>query len=198
MTVTLLIAMTMLWTTATSAQMTRAPADRDQPLPSDPATVVAVVGQSPILWGDIQPKIDARINQVLKELNRELPKSELEPARRQLAKGAIQQAIQSKMMSESFMLDQVGTEAAEKRKEVSEMMASRARQMFFDNELEELKKQYETEDLTELDAKLRESGSSLRARQRDFTDMMLGHMYMRSKIEKDPSVTIAGRLRPER
>jgi hypothetical protein len=95
------------------------------------------------------------------------------------------------MMSECFILDQVGTKAADKRREVSEMMHSRARQMFFDNELKELQKKYETEDLTELDAKLRETGSSLRARQREFTDMMLGHMYMRSKVEKDPKVTIS-------
>ncbi|QEG01887.1 peptidylprolyl isomerase [Stieleria maiorica] len=161
------------------------------PLPDDPATVMAVVGQSPILWGDIQPKVDGRINQVLEEKNLQLPPEQLAPARMNLARGALTQAIQTKMMSESFLLEQVGTQAAEKRREVSEMMTSRARQMFFENELQGLKEKYGTEDLTELDAKLRETGTSLRARQREFTDMMLGHMYMRSKIEKDPPVTIA-------
>lgn len=161
------------------------------PLPDDPSTVMAVVGQSPILWGDIEPKVDGRINQVLKEQGLKLPPEQLAPARMNLARGALRQAIQTKMMSESFLLEQVGTQAADKRREVSEMMNSRARQMFFDNELKSLKEKYETEDLTELDAKLRETGTSLRARQREFTDMMLGHMYMRSKIEKDPPVTIA-------
>jgi hypothetical protein len=167
------------------------PADESAPLPDDPSTVIAVVGQSPILWGDIEPKINSRINDALKQMGRELPESELAPARKQLARGALVQAIQSKMMSECFILDQVGTQAAEKRREVSEMMHSRARQMFFDNELKGLQEKYETEDLTKLDAILRESGSSLRSRQRDFTDMMLGHMYMRSKVEKDPKVTIS-------
>ncbi|MDV6031362.1 MAG: peptidyl-prolyl cis-trans isomerase [Phycisphaera sp. RhM] len=161
------------------------------PLPDDPATIMAVVGQSPILWGDIQPKVDGRIQQVLKEQNLKLPPEQLAPARMNLARGALTQAIQTKMMSESFLLEQVGTQAASKRREVSEMMTSRARQMFFENELEGLKEKHGTEDLTELDAKLRETGTSLRARQREFTDMMLGHMYMRSKIEKDPTVTIA-------
>lgn len=167
------------------------PADDSAPLPDDPSTVIAVVGQSPILWGDIEPKITSRINDAMKQMGRELPESELVPVRKQLARGALVQAIQSKMMSECFILDQVGTQAAEKRREVTEMMHSRARQMFFDNELKGLQEKYETEDLTELDAMLRETGSSLRARQRDFTDMMLGHMYMRSKVEKDPNVTIS-------
>jgi hypothetical protein len=160
-------------------------------LPDDPATVVAVVGQTPILWGDIEPKVDGRIKQVLSELKQELPASELAPARMQLARGALMQVIQNKMMSESFLLDQVGTQAATKRREVSEMMHSRARQMFFDNELPSLLEKYETEDMTELDEKLRETGTSLQARQREFTDMMLGHMFMRSKIAKDPSVSIS-------
>lgn len=165
--------------------------DDSAPLPEDPATIMAVVGQSPILWGDIQPKVDSRIAQVLNEQKVQFTQEQIAPARKNLARGALRQAIQTKMMSESFLLEQVGTQSAEKRREVSSMMSSRARQMFFENELKGLKEKYGTEDLTELDAKLRESGTSLRARQREFTDMMLGHMFMRSKIEKDPNVTIA-------
>lgn len=161
------------------------------PLPDDPATVMAVVGQSPILWGDLQPKVDGRIAQVLEKIGREYPQEQLAVARMQLARGALQQAIQTKMMSESFLLEQVGTQAAEKRREASDMMHRKARQMFFENELKSLKERYKTEDLTELDAKMRAEGSSLRARQREFTDMMLGHLYMRSKLDKDPQVTIA-------
>ena len=189
----LLIGLTSLLAVSLGAQPPGSPIAMDDsvPLPTDPATIMAVVGQSPILWGDIQPKVDSRINQVLKEQGLELPPEQLAPARMNLARGALKQAIQTKMMSESFLLEQVGTQAADKRREVSEMMISRARQMFFDNELKGLKEKHGTEDLTELDAKLRATGSSLRARQREFTDMMLGHMYMRSKVVKDPNVTIA-------
>ncbi|MEO1525290.1 MAG: peptidylprolyl isomerase [Planctomycetota bacterium] len=160
-------------------------------LPDDPATVIAVVGQTPILWGDIQPKVDGRINEVLRKLKREYPKSELTRARTQLGRSALAQAIRNKIMRECFLLDQVGTQAADKRQEAAEMMDSRARQMFFENELKALQKKHGTEDLTELDQILRKDGASLLSRQRDFADMMLGHMYMRSKIEQDPEVTIA-------
>ncbi len=167
------------------------PPDDTVPLPTDPATVMAGVGQSPILWGDIQPKVEAKINEVLEQQQVQFTDEQLQPARKNLARGALRQAIQTKMMSESSLLSQVGTQSAEKRAEVSEMMTSRARQMFFENELKGLKEKYETEDLNELNEKLSETGSSLHARQRDFTDMMLGHMYMKSKVEKDPHVTIA-------
>ncbi|MCO8122256.1 peptidylprolyl isomerase [Stieleria sp. TO1_6] len=160
-------------------------------LPDDPAAVIAVVGQSPILWGDVQPKVDGRIRQALEQTKQEMPPDQLAIARAQLTRLALKEAIQTKMMSECFLLEQVGTQAAEKRSEVSEMMHSRARQMFFENEVEKLKEQYKTEDLTELNAILSEKGLSLQARQREFTDMMLGHMYMRSKVEQDPKVTIA-------
>lgn len=45
--------------------------------------------------------------------------------------------------------------------------------------------------MTQLDDKLRAQGSSLYAKQREFTDAMLGHMYMRSAVEKDPEVSLA-------
>jgi len=63
--------------------------------------------------------------------------------------------------------------------------------MFFETELPELKKQYKAKDLNDVDAALREKGTSLAARQRDFVDAMLGHLYMRSKVERDPDVSIA-------
>lgn len=165
--------------------------DTQTPLPTDLATVVAVVGQSPILWGDIQPKVDGRIQAVLKQTKQELPPAELAKARVMLSHAALSQSIQSKMLREAFLQDQIGTQASEKREEATGIMLSRARQMFFENELKGLKKKYNTEDLSVVDSKLRESGSSLQARQREFTDMMLGHMFMRSKVPQDPNVTIA-------
>jgi hypothetical protein len=101
------------------------------------------------------------------------------------------QAIQNKMMRESFLLDQVGSEAADKHQEADAKLTSRARQMFFENEVPELKKQYKVEDLTLLDNELRKKGSSLAARRRDFVDAMLGHLYIRSKVEREPKVSIA-------
>lgn len=160
-------------------------------LPDDPASVIAVVGQSPILLGDVIPKVEARIAEVLSKTSQEIPQDQLEMARVNLVRGALTEAIRNKMMRESFLLDQVGTAEATRHTEAEEMLSTRARQMFFESELPELKKQYKTDDLTELDRMLREKGTSLAARQRDFSDAMLGHLYIRSKVEQNPDVSIA-------
>ncbi|MFG0261566.1 MAG: peptidylprolyl isomerase [Novipirellula sp. JB048] len=160
-------------------------------LPDDPAAIIAVVGQTQIFYGEIATKVEARINEVIAKDDKHVPPDQLKFARLNLTRGMLTQAIQNKMLRESFLLDQVGTQSAEKRAEADEMLAARARQMFHESELPQLKKQYQVDELSELDALLREKGSSLAARQRDFTDAMLGHLYIRSKINQDPTVSLA-------
>ncbi len=160
-------------------------------LPEDPAAVIAVVGQTPILYGDVSAKVEARIADVLAKTKQKIPEDQLHYARINLTRALLAEMIQNKMMRESFLLDQVGTAAADKRAEADATLQSRARQMFFESEVPELKKQYETDSLEGLDKKLREKGSTLASRQREFIDAMLGHLYIRSKVEKEPSVSIA-------
>jgi len=160
-------------------------------LPNDPAAIIAVVGRTPILLGDVMPKVEARIADVLSNTSQKIPEDQLHFARLNLVRGELAQAVRNKMMRESFLIDQVGTQAADKREEADAELTSRARQMFFESEVPELKKQYKVEDLTKLDDLLREKGSSLAARRRDFIDAMLGHLYIRSKVERDPKVSVS-------
>ncbi len=160
-------------------------------LPSDPAAKIAVVGQSSILLGELAPKVEARISEVLSRVQQQVPEDQIYHARVNFTRAALAQAIQNKMMRESFLLDQVATQSADKRRDADEMMSSKARALFFESEIPELKKQYQTQELTELDRLLKEKGSSLASRQREFVDQMLGHMYIRSKVDKDPTVTLA-------
>ncbi|MFK8113869.1 MAG: peptidylprolyl isomerase [Rubripirellula sp.] len=160
-------------------------------LPDDPAAVIAMVGNTPILLCDLMPKVEAKIKKVLASNPQKVPEDQLHVARVNLIRGHLAQAIQNKMMRESFLIDQVGTEAADKRREADARLSSRARQMFFESELPQLKEQYEVEDLGELDKRLHEKGSSIAARQRDFMDAMLGHLYIRSKVNREPNVSIS-------
>ena len=160
-------------------------------LSDDPAAIIAHVGQTPILLGDLMPKVEARIRDVTAKSGQEIPEDQLHFARINLLRGLLNQAIQQKMMRESFLIEQVGTASAEDREEADKKLASKARQMFFDAELPQLKKQYEVQDERELDELLRKKGSSLSARQRDFVDMMLGHLYIRESVNRDPNVSIA-------
>ena len=160
-------------------------------LPEDPATVIAVVGESQILYGDLKPRVDARIQQVLDQTQQEVPEEQIKFARINLTRGLLAQTVSTKRLREKFILDQVGTQDAEKRKEASDLMASRARQLFFESEVPTMMEKLKASTRIELDDKLRAEGSSLQARQRNFMDLMLGHMYMRSAVEKQPKVTIA-------
>jgi hypothetical protein len=164
---------------------------QDTQLPEDPAAIIAVVNRSPILLGELTPKVDAKIRDVLSQSSQNIPANQLHFARVNLIRGLLSQAIQNKMMRESFLIDQVGTESAEKRDEADAKLATRARQMFFETELPELQKQYKVTDRTELNEELLKKGSSLAGRQRDFVDAMLGHLYIRSKVDRDPVVSIA-------
>ena len=161
------------------------------PLPTDPAAVVAVVGSTPILWGEVKPKADAMLQSRLTKAKGEVPPEILADAKLSFARHTLSGLIQSRMLRESFLLDQVATQASDKRAEASQQMTTRARQMFRENELPKLLEQYETDDRGELDQKLRTDGSSLAARQNDFIDMMLGHMYMRENVPRDPEVSLS-------
>ncbi|TWT80690.1 periplasmic folding chaperone [Planctomycetes bacterium CA13] len=190
----MLLAMAFLSSARCLAEIpTRAEIDDAQSieLPDDPAAILAVVGQSPIFLGELSPKVQARIDDVLSKTGQEIPADQLRFARINLTRGLLNQAIQNKMMRESFLLDQVGTQNADKRAEADATLAARARQMFYESELPQLQKQYKVDDLTELDNLLRKKGSSLSARQRDFADAMLGHLYIRSKVEQEPTVSLS-------
>ena len=160
-------------------------------LPEDPASVIAVVGNSNVLLGDLLPQVDARIAEVEAKSGQKIPAEQLQIAKLSLVRGLLGKTIQTKMMRESFLLEQVGIENADKRAEADAKLSGRARQMFHEAELPELKKQYGTEDLRELDGMLRKKGSSLLARQRDFVDQMLGHLYLRGNVNRKPEVSLS-------
>ncbi len=159
-------------------------------LPEDPAALIAVVGKSPILLGDLMPKIDRRLEMVEEKQGRPLTEEEKKYGRVNMLRGLLQQAIQSKMMGEAFLLKQAGTQDAEKRDEVQKMMHSRARKLFFDNQVPHLMKSLKLSKLTDLEAKLREEGTSLSTQQREFVDSMLGRMYLNEMVDQDPSVAV--------
>lgn len=160
-------------------------------MPTDPAAIVAKVGEDTILLGDILPRVEARIAEVVAKNGKEIPEEQIKLARYSLSRPLLSQAIRNKMMRASFLNDQVGTENFDKRVEADRRLESKAIQMFYESELPQLKEQYKTNDLSELDKLLREKGNSFEGRQREFIDMMLGHLYIRSKVDREPKVSIS-------
>lgn len=160
-------------------------------LPEDPATLVAMVGQQQILLGELMPKIEARLNAIAKQSPTPIPPDQLRIARNAYFKQLLDQTIQIKMLRQSFLLDKVGTAPFDKRRDAEQQMTDNARKLFVNMKLPELKKSMKTESLSEIDRKLREQGSSLKALEYEFIDQMLSHLYLQDKVDRDPEISIA-------
>ena len=159
-------------------------------LPDDPAAVVAVVGKTQILAGDILPRVDSRIKEIRDQSSQKPTDEEVQYMRSRLFRSLLQQTIQLKMLRESFLLSQVGTQNAEKRAEAEVKLQSRARQMFAESELPKLYKQLGVFSVDAVDAELRKKGSSFESTKRDFIDQMLAYLYQSDQIKKDPEVAL--------
>lgn len=159
-------------------------------IPDDPAAVAAVVGKTPILVGDLLPRVDGRIKEITDQTPQKPSEQELQYMRARLFRSLLAQTIQLKMLRESFLLSQVGTQAADKREEAEKKMQAKARQMFAETELPKLFKRMGTQSINELDAALREKGSSFESTKLDFIDQMLAYLYQSDQIKKDPEVDL--------
>ena len=160
-------------------------------LPEDPAEVLAFVGKTPILFGELSPKIEHTIGGLLAQSQQQPSELELKLAKLNMLRQLLSRSIQQKQMRESFVLDQVATESADKREDASKSITAKGRQYFFEEQLPKLRKKYATDDATELDKKLRAEGSSLKAAQREFIDDMLGQIYISQKIIQKPVISIS-------
>ena len=181
------------WATGANAQTPSPDAIRDAlaaEIPEDPAAVVAVIGKVPIMVGDIMPRVESRIREITGKSEQVPNEQELKYMRSVLFRSLLAQTIQLKMLRESFLLSQVGTQSAEKRNEAEIKLQSRARQMFAESELPKVYKRLGVNNIDDLDAALKLEGSSYESTKRDFIDQMLAYLYRSDKIEKDPEITL--------
>jgi parvulin-like peptidyl-prolyl isomerase len=162
----------------------------DAGLPEDPAAVVAVVGQSYVLAGDLMPRVEMRVKEILAKSPQQPGELEIRYIRSVIFRSLLNQSIQLKILRESFLLSQVGNQAADKRNEAEKRLQSRARQMFQETELPRLYKKFNVHTVAEVDDKLREQGSSFESARLDFIDQMLAHLYRSDVIPKDPEIAM--------
>ncbi len=160
-------------------------------LPEDPAEKVAVVGQSIIFAGDLLPRVERRISEISAQAGKPLSDIEVKFIKVKLFRSLLAQQIQLKMLREAFLLNQVATQTADKRREAEQKMQSKAREMFVNTELPKMYKKYKVNTLDEVDAALRQEGSSFESTKLDFIDQMLAYLYQSEQVKKDPEVSIS-------
>ena len=159
-------------------------------LPSDPAAIIAVVGRTVILAGDLMPRVEARVAEIIARSPNEPSEVEQRYIRAVIFRSLLNQSIQLKILRESFLLSQVATQAADKRYEAEKKLQARARQMFQEQEVPRLYKKFGVNTVSEIDQKLREQGGSFESSRLDFTDQMLAHLYRSDAIPRDPPIAL--------
>jgi len=159
-------------------------------IPEDPAAVVAWVSKTPILVGEIMPRVDSRIREITSKSEQTPNEQEMKYMQSVLFRQLLTQTIQLKMLRESFLLSQVGTQSAEKRNDAAKKLESRALQMFTESEQPKVYKRLGVNTVDDLDKALQAEGSSFESTKRDFIDQMLAYLYRSDAIEKDPEVTL--------
>lgn len=160
-------------------------------IPEDPAVVVARVGHSVILAGDLLPRVEARVKEISSQSSQPLGELERRYMQAMIFRSLLNQTIQLKILRESFLLSQVGTQTADKRQDAEKLLQARATQMFHESELPRLFEKFGVYSVSEVDQKLREQGSSYESTRRDFIDQMLAHLYRSDAIPRDPEVTLS-------
>ena len=150
--------------------------------------IIAWVGDQPIQLGDIMPMVEQIMAPYLAEMDPQVVEQQsaaIEQQKDKLMAQALESAIQTKLL----YLDFLRTIPADKRKEILPKITSRAEEQFFEVQMPEAMKKAEVETQAELEAKLREFGSSIQRQKQSFVERALGQSVLSQKVNYEPEIT---------
>lgn len=157
-------------------------------LPTEQSEILAWVGNTPILVGELLPKVDQRIAAAATVELSQIPELELKIVRIKLLRSLLSETIQTKMLGHAFVLSKVGSATAEQRDEAEKKIESQARKAFSENEVPRMMKKLEVRTILELDERLREEGTSLKTLEDEYRDRMLRTVFVQELIPEKPQV----------
>ena len=140
------------------------------------ARIIAIVGDQYILAGDLL----WQINSALKQYKGKVPEEQLERQRELMLKQFLPRAIENKLAYVDFLREVPADKVAE--------ITNRVTEQFDKTQLEKLMKEAEVNSPAELDAQLREIGSSLKMRRRFFAEQILSREAVRKNVKIDENV----------
>lgn len=158
---------------------TQAPAVTSQVF--EPAKIIARVGNEPILAGDLLPQI----NQILEPYQDKASEEELDSQREKLMRQFLSQAIEYKLLYQDFLR----TIPADRLSEVLKTAREKLYEEFEKQQLEKVMKSAKVDTPAELDAKLREYGSSLEKQKRDFMEQQLARAQLSRQVNLKQEIT---------
>lgn len=153
-----------------------------------PGQIIAWVGDQPIQAGDIMPMVEQIMAPHLAEMDPkvvEQQKAAIDHQKDKLMRQALDSSIQTKLL----YLDFLRTIPADKKKEILPKITSRAEEQFMEKQLPEAMEKAKVETQAELDAKLREFGSSIQSQKQSFIERALGQSVLSQKVNYEPEIT---------
>ncbi len=145
------------------------------------AKVIAMVGDQPILAGDISPEV----SQMMEPHLDEIPKDQIDKQRELLMKQLLNRSVESKLL----YLDFLRSIPLDKRQEALTNVFAKVNEQFDADELPKAIKKAKVADARELDEQLRRYGSSLAKQRRLYAERMLGRSAVGRYIDYDVEIT---------
>ena len=148
---------------------------------AEDAEIIAVVGDEPILAGELLPQI----RELLAPAKKEMLPEEYERQKRLLLKRLVEQRIQLRALNQEFW----NTIPPDKRKEAESEIAKQLDQKFYKEFVPKLLKDAKLQTVAQLDAGLRRFGSSLDQRKQEFRLQAIAQMMVSRNVPRNAEVT---------
>ena len=145
-----------------------------------PGTLVAVINEEYVLAGDLLALIEPQ----LREAKERATASQLAEIREKMMRQALSQVVQSKMLAQYFVNEQVSGKSLNERADARRQMDKRITEAFYEVMVPRMMEQMKVDTQLELDRMLREEGSSLEAQKRVFKDSAFAEEARKKHVPK--------------
>lgn len=149
----------------------------DPSQPIEEAELIARIGGEVVLAGEVLPQINQRIN-----ANREkIPDSMIPGLKREAMRNYVNQMIDMKLLYSEFRRNIPKENLPQLEQNIAEQFEKR--------QLPRLMEEMKVETRAELEAKLRETGTSIKDQQRAFGEQAVAMQWLRSQLNPDAVIT---------
>lgn len=147
----------------------------------DPTTLIARVGDQPVLAGDLLPVV----NQMLQSYETKLTRREFDTQRTM----AVRQLLPRKIDEKLTFLDFLRTVPSDKQDEVLKNISKQVDKQFYEMVVDRLMERFEATSLADLEAKLRHFGSSITRQKLSFKEQQISQFMIARQAEKIEEIT---------
>ncbi len=155
-------------------------ADASEMKQFEPGMLVAVINEEYVLAGDLLVLIEPQ----LREAKKQVSESQLAEIREKMMRQALGQIVQSKMLAQFFVSEQVEGKSLNERADARRQMDKKITEAFYEVMVPKMMESMKVDTTLELDRMLREEGSSLEGQKRVFKDSAFAEEAKRKHIPK--------------